>query len=1440
MLILILSVCLVSVLSSPQTPNDPEIITSYSTVIKDFPHDHTDHFPIRTNRIPKILPIDSLNEENPFKISTESSTDVIINTNDVEKTVSRSWLDLTNVSRRSDHVNSTAKAIQYLRELNASANQKIKNISTEEAYLCSETFGDEEFFIRSPNYPFNYPAFTNCRFIVKRLGKSICGIIFTVLRFDVGPTGNRNSKTGTCSHDKVLIGNQVICGRLRRGAESFSRFTSSTFNLTFTSGNGFGASGFLIKGKQTPFCLPDKPLSPPLQSSVPCDSVITKEEFNITSPSFPGLYPDDVECHYQVLQSNWNICGLLLTPTYFDVEGAAYCMFDYVEVQGKRLCGNLTSKEEYYYMFETDKIDIRFRSDESVSKVGFNLKGKQISCNDLEYFQPIHSPLVATESLRESKAKDDFQNLEDIRYILSLLVKSGLPTDLINNSFNRDGKSITVDEETTTDYDFLSLVPNENESEVLEASQTRDLNNVQNVIQLEPETDDNVDDYRDDDELNSPPVYFPIPNKFPRDSSSSSLSQRDLLSSSTCDERHNEQVFIIQSVNYPNNYSNNLNCVYYIYRSSPDVCQLRLTLEDIGIEKSSSLPEDCGDDYLDIAGYKICGSFKKTVLNIAFTGETVIIRFKSNAEVTDKGYLITVEQIDKECVNRGRKSQDLACDSVIRYDNFTIYSPGYPQWYPSNMWCTTTIFKSNPSIKSLEVFFQEFDLELSPQCEKDFLSIGSRRFCGRKSGNSYIFPFEDDSIQLTLATNEDISSNGFRIYMKQVSDSISREPTSSPQCGGEYLSSVNILTSPQFPADYEPNLHCVYSILKNAEDICQLQIKIIDFDVEPSPGCRRDYLQLGLRRLCGENYVNEIHNYHFSSDRFNVIFHSDLQESGKGFRIEVTQRSCLNTIDDNLQTPPPIITAPPPFTRPDPSKGIDFPTLLPPSRPDPSKGIEFPTLLPPSRPYYPTHHRPYPNTGGGFPFKYDPNCMKNFKVIDNIKYRPATHPRPSKVIWPTTCTWCNKLYPYNYNYRYNYYNTNKRPPTSSVYIKPNQIYGHSSSQISKGRVPNIAGTYYYNNWQAQPQFYRVGYGRSISEKNKTFDNIPRDLSFSSGTSLQGSPQQFTGNKILDFLNKNNNTIETGSEIIENSFNLPSTVQYQFSSHNLPPQVYFPINEKPTDLLASGSSFLNGRLNPPSPAGPVMIVKELPTITKGNSDENFLLKLQNETPDFSQSVNLCNKSISLETFEMKSPGYPGPYYTNMNCYYLIYRNDISRCGLLLNIDMLDLPGSPSCVESYLSISGRRFCGSKENGVTVVVPFSPSSPIVIEFRSNTFYTGGGFSLKARQIPCNFTLSSGRNVFHSKNFENFKDAVTSQSERFETIVRPQSPKFVSDHDSISQNFLYDLNDDEKFLNSGFKPLHSSPITKKYVTVPWVGVRATKHPPYKAGLKLVGMVKG
>ena len=32
------------------------------------------------------------------------------------------------------------------------------NISGNESFLCSEIYAGEEFYIRSPNYPFNYPS----------------------------------------------------------------------------------------------------------------------------------------------------------------------------------------------------------------------------------------------------------------------------------------------------------------------------------------------------------------------------------------------------------------------------------------------------------------------------------------------------------------------------------------------------------------------------------------------------------------------------------------------------------------------------------------------------------------------------------------------------------------------------------------------------------------------------------------------------------------------------------------------------------------------------------------------------------------------------------------------------------------------------------------------------------------------------------------------------------------------------------------------------------------------------------------------------------------------------------------------------------------------------------------------------------------------------------
>ena len=111
-------------------------------------------------------------------------------------------------------------------------------------------------------------------------------------------------------------------------------------------------------------------------------------------------------------------------------------------------------------------------------------------------------------------------------------------------------------------------------------------------------------------------------------------------------------------------------------------------------------------------------------------------------------------------------------------------------------------------------------------------------------------PFIKDVIKFTFATNEILSRRGFRIHLKQLSDST---------CGGTFQSINAEIFSPEFPSNYPNNLHCLYSINRYSSDVCQIQFQLSKFDIEASPSCTKDYFQLGRQgRLCGERQAHEI------------------------------------------------------------------------------------------------------------------------------------------------------------------------------------------------------------------------------------------------------------------------------------------------------------------------------------------------------------------------------------------------------------------------------------------------------------------------------------------------------------------------------------------------------------------------------------------------------
>lgn len=73
-----------------------------------------------------------------------------------------------------------------------------------------------------------------------------------------------------------------------------------------------------------------------------------------------------------------------------------------------------------------------------------------------------------------------------------------------------------------------------------------------------------------------------------------------------CDQTITTETAWIYSPNYPLDYDPNTICVYNVFRSHDDVCQLEFTFEDFDLEDSRP---SCLEDYLELGpGNRLCGS----------------------------------------------------------------------------------------------------------------------------------------------------------------------------------------------------------------------------------------------------------------------------------------------------------------------------------------------------------------------------------------------------------------------------------------------------------------------------------------------------------------------------------------------------------------------------------------------------------------------------------------------------------------------------------------------------------------------------------------------------------------------------------------------------------------------------------------------------------------
>ncbi|XP_022253675.1 protein SpAN-like [Limulus polyphemus] len=85
------------------------------------------------------------------------------------------------------------------------------------------------------------------------------------------------------------------------------------------------------------------------------------------------------------------------------------------------------------------------------------------------------------------------------------------------------------------------------------------------------------------------------------------------------------------------------------------------------------------------------------------------------------------------------------------------------------------------------------------------------------------------------------------------------------------------VSSPLYPRNYSNYLDCTYLFTRNNDrDICRLELKIFDFDLQDSVGCFRDYFEVGGKRYCG-NYSHKIIGNRYSSGSFTLLLSVKLE-----------------------------------------------------------------------------------------------------------------------------------------------------------------------------------------------------------------------------------------------------------------------------------------------------------------------------------------------------------------------------------------------------------------------------------------------------------------------------------------------------------------------------------------------------------------------------------
>ncbi|CAL8311895.1 unnamed protein product [Merluccius merluccius] len=692
--------------------------------------------------------------------------------------------------------------------------------------------------IASPLYPRTYPNNADYRWTVSVDGDSYIEINF--LDLDIEDLFN-------CYYDqlKVFDGPNVhsypmgtFCGLVPPAPV---RSSGSTVTLEFQSDSVVGGKGFLVEWTAVQDSGP-LPTIPPGA----CGGVLMPEDTPrfLFSPGWPANYAPNLECTWVIRSPDSTVEFNLLS---LDMEDYPVCYFDSLVVRDgdsnlSPLLASVCGRELPGPLHSTgDAMFLRFTSDSSISGRGFNASYTR-GCGGLLHadrgvlssprYPQIYSPgldcswhVMVTPGFRISV---NFQSPFQVQGFGNqcstgdyLELRNGPDATAPSLGGRQCGTSAPAVVQTTDSHLHVRFVSDaSNEGSGFKLTFEAHSLACGGFIELGD---------------NDPPGYITSPN-------------------------------------YPQNYPQNIDCIWVIAVPNGELVQIDFEGE-FYIEPTSS----CLYDYLELRDgatsgsdpiARLCGTTRPSTQHA--TGSVMFLRFRTDTSVTHKGFKA--------------KYSIATCGGTYIGQSGTIKSPGYPGAnYPDGSGCEW--YLEGPTGHYLTLSYGALSLQSSPDCSKDYVEIreynASGRVLGRHCGSSIPAPMEtgDSFAYVKFISDASVSEAGFSLSFQ----------ASVEVCGGELNAPSGTISSPNYPNLYPHSRLCRWDIIVTPGR--RVTLTINDLRLEGSgTTCNYDYVEVlnglaadspRLNRFCGS--VPTGTQVRSSGQTMTVVFRTDASVSNGGF-----------------------------------------------------------------------------------------------------------------------------------------------------------------------------------------------------------------------------------------------------------------------------------------------------------------------------------------------------------------------------------------------------------------------------------------------------------------------------------------------------------------------------------------------------------------------------